>query len=72
MTSEFQRDAEVLSRHWRESMGMTYGTPDRCACGVQTFPEFGDEDVSDRRARAFAEHQAMALASARRAARGSR
>ena len=66
--SDFERDIEVLARHWRQGTGLSWNSPDRCACGVETRPAKGDEDVSDRRALAFAEHQAMMLASARRAA----
>jgi hypothetical protein len=56
-----RRDAEVLARHWWASRGMSHGSPDRCSCGVETRPADGDEDVSDRRALAFAEHQAEML-----------
>lgn len=58
------RIAQVLAIHWRQETGMSYGSPDRCACGVQTLPDFGDTDVSERRALAFAEHQAQMLAEA--------
>lgn len=54
----------VLAAHQRRSLGMTWGSPDRCACGVETRPEPGDEDVMDRRDRAFAAHQAAMLAQA--------
>lgn len=53
--------AGILAIHWLESRGMSYGTPDRCVCGVTTSPLPGDEDVSVRRARAFAGHQAAAI-----------
>jgi hypothetical protein len=49
---------EVLAAHWWQQRGMGYGSPDRCSCGAETRPEKGDDDVSDRRARAFAKHQA--------------
>lgn len=59
--SNYEQTVEVLARHWRQSTGMTYGSPDRCACGVETFPLSGESDVTDRRARAFAGHQARML-----------
>ncbi len=62
------RDAAVLARHYWQSHGMSYSSPDRCSCGTETRPVAGDEDVSDRRARSFAGHQAEMLAAARRAA----
>lgn len=54
--------AEVLARHQCVAMGMTYQSPDRCRCGVETLPQPGDEDVSIRRDRAFATHQAEQVA----------
>ena len=65
-TLDLLRDAAVLARHYWESRGMTYGTPDRCSCGVETRPVAGDEDIVERRARSFAGHQAEVLAAARR------
>lgn len=53
---------QILAVHYWESKGMTYGSPDRCSCGVGTTPEAGDEDATVRRARAFATHQADAIA----------
>jgi hypothetical protein len=64
--SDLERDAEVLEQHWRESTGMTRNSPDRCACGVETRPADNDGDILDRRARAFAQHQAEMLEAARR------
>ena len=48
---------DVLAFHWRRGSGLTHNSPDVCACGARTLPEKGDEDVSERRARAFAKHQ---------------
>ena len=62
------RDAAVLARHYWLSRGMTYGSADTCSCGARTLPVAGDEEVAERRARAFAAHQAEALAAAREAA----
>lgn len=59
------RDAAVLARHYRLSRGMTHGSPDGCSCGAKTLPVSGDGDITDRRARAFAGHQAEMLAAAR-------
>jgi hypothetical protein len=56
--------AEVLAAHWRDSGGMSYGSPDRCVCGVKTLPEPGETDVTERRATAFAAHQADELTKA--------
>jgi hypothetical protein len=61
------RDVAVLAAHYWAGHGMSYGSPDTCACGERTMPERGDEDVMVRRARAFAEHQAAMLAAAREA-----
>jgi hypothetical protein len=52
---------DVLAAHYIRAHGMTYSTPDRCACGVEAYPQDGDEDVSVRRARAFAAHQTAML-----------
>jgi hypothetical protein len=65
--SDTARDTEVLAQHWWQSRGMTYCSPDRCACGAETLPAIGAEGVSDRRALAFAEHQAAMLDEARKA-----
>lgn len=64
-TLDLLRDAAVLARHYWEGRGMSYGTPDSCSCGAKTYPVTGDEDVTERRARAFAGHQAEMLAAAR-------
>ena len=64
--SDLERDAAVLAQHWREATGMTLRSPDRCACGVETRPADNDGDILDRRARAFAQHQAEVLDAARR------
>ncbi|KNX38080.1 coiled-coil domain-containing protein [Luteipulveratus halotolerans] len=53
---------DTLAMHQREQSGMSYGAPDRCRCGAETYPERGDEEVTIRRDRAFAAHQAAALA----------
>ena len=58
------RNAAVLARHYWQQHGMSYGSSDRCSCGAETLPVAGDEDVADRRARAFAGHQAEMLAAA--------
>lgn len=60
-------DAAILAAHYHQAWGMSYGSPDRCSCGAQTRPAPGDEDVTVRRAQAFAEHQAKMLAAAREA-----
>lgn len=52
----------ILAGHQIEGRGMSHGAPDTCTCGAQTWPERGDEDVMVRRHRAFAQHQAEALA----------
>jgi hypothetical protein len=62
---DLMRDAAVLARHWWQSRGMTAGSPDTCSCGTKTTPVAGDEDVTERRARAFGRHQAEALAAER-------
>lgn len=54
--------ADVLAEHQKASWGMGSGTPDTCRCGARTMYEPGDEDVTIRRDRAFAAHQAKALA----------
>jgi hypothetical protein len=54
--------AEVLAEHQVEGRGMTYGSPDSCTCGAKTYAERGDEEISIRRAQAFAAHQAAVLA----------
>lgn len=59
------RDAAVLAQHYWDQQGMSYGSPDTCSCGARTIPVSGDEDIKDRRARAFAGHQAEMLAAAR-------
>lgn len=64
-TLDLLRDAAVLARHYWQSRGVSYSSPDTCACGAQTLPVAGDEDVTERRARAFAGHQAEMLADAR-------
>ena len=69
VTVDLLRDAAVLARHYWQSRGMAHGAPDRCSCGAETMPVYGDEDIVERRARAFAGHQAEALAEARRAPR---
>lgn len=66
VNADLERDTAVLARHWRIGVGMTSGSPDYCACGAQTRPAPGDADVSDRRALAFAAHQAAMLAEARK------
>jgi hypothetical protein len=67
-TLDLLRDAAVLAHHWWQSRGMAMGSPDTCSCGANTHPVAGDEDVTERRARAFAGHQAEMLAEARQAA----
>lgn len=51
----------VLKQHQVQSRGMTSGTPDRCICGREVMPEPStgefNEDILDRRHRAFAKHQ---------------
>lgn len=69
---EVMRDAAVLARHYWAGHGMSYGSPDTCACGARTRPVAGDDDVMERRARAFAGHQAEMLAAARSAAEATR
>ena len=66
---DLMRDAAVLARHYVESRGMSYGTPDRCSCGVETMPVSGYEDIIERRARSFAGHQAEMLAEIRKMVR---
>lgn len=53
--------AGVLVSHNWESRGMSYGSPDGCSCGAKTLPEPGEDDVTIRRARAFAAHQTRAI-----------
>lgn len=62
-------DAAILARHYWAERGLSSSTPDRCACGTRTVPLAGNEDMTDRRAQAFAEHQARMLARAREDAR---
>lgn len=50
--------AELLAQHRVELHGMSHRTPDRCTCGATTMPLAGDDDIAERRARAFALHQA--------------
>jgi len=64
---DLTRDASVLADHYWASRGMSYRSPDTCACGAQTLPADGDEDATVRRARAFAGHQAEMLTAAREA-----
>lgn len=61
--TETNRDriAATLSRHQPVTTGMTYNSPDVCACGTKTLPVKGDEYPEIRRARAFAAHQADVL-----------
>ena len=54
--------ATILANHQRASTGMTYGSPDVCMCGERIYVEPGEEEVTIRRARAFAMHQAGVLA----------
>lgn len=53
--------ARVLADHQKESWGMGYGSPDRCRCGAAIMPLPGEEEVSIRRDKAFAAHQAEML-----------
>lgn len=55
--------AEVLGAHQIVARGLTINTPDECSCGAGVGYEAG-EDVSVRRARAFAQHQRDALLAA--------
>ena len=59
-------DVDVLTRHFLQQRGMSAGSPDTCSCGWRTFPASGEENITERRARAFAAHQAQVLADARR------
>ena len=72
MTAQVAADlrgvVNVLSEHYRVATGLSYGSADECACGTKTRPLSGDEDVTQRRARAFAEHQATEVIAALRAA----
>jgi hypothetical protein len=56
--------AGVLGAHQIVARGLTINTPDECSCGAEVGYEAGDEDVSMRRHRAFAQHQRDALLSA--------
>lgn len=68
--TDTERDlASVLANHQRASQGMSYGAPDRCTCGAETYPARGDADVTERRDAAFAEHQASIVAARVAAAR---
>jgi hypothetical protein len=51
---------DVLEQHQRAALGMLGSTPDLCTCGARIMPgpQVGDEDISVRRNRAFAAHQA--------------
>lgn len=53
---------QTLAAHQVEASGMNVSTPDRCTCGAEVWPERGDEYADVRRRRAFAKHQAQALA----------
>jgi len=63
--------ADVLAAHQVESHGATSSTPDRCTCGEDVPPEPDPTTegpgvpIEGRRRRAFAAHQARALAAAR-------
>lgn len=51
----------VLKQHQVESWGMGHGSPDRCICGREVMPEPStgefNEEIRERRFRAFAKHQ---------------
>lgn len=59
------RDANVLADHYWQERGMSVGSADRCSCGAWTIPFPGDTEAGERRAQAFAQHQAEMLAIAR-------
>ncbi len=60
--------ASILAKHQRHELGMSSGSPDRCACGMQVMPDprylAADgtaRNITDRRDEAFAAHQAEML-----------
>lgn len=62
--------ADILAQHQRAGAGMTAGSPDMCRCNDLVYPPMPDidnEDISIRRDRAFAHHQARMLMEAREA-----
>ena len=60
--NDIDRITDILSHHWWESRGMSWNSADGCSCGAHTLPQPGDADISERRALAFAKHQAEMLA----------
>lgn len=54
----------ALALHQRSALGMTYGSADRCRCGAQIMPASGHDEISIRRDRALAAHQARAVLTA--------
>lgn len=54
----------ILTAHQKVSMGMTSGSPDTCKCGERLYPKPADDEVTVRRDKAFAAHQADALLAA--------
>ena len=55
--------AKALASHSLDGGGCSCGTPDSCLCGERVYPEpqADHEDITERRALAFAKHQSDAL-----------
>lgn len=59
--SDMKKVSDFLAGHQKVSMGMTSGSPDTCKCGERVYPQAADDEISQHRDVAFAEHQADAL-----------